>query len=216
LPQTVGSARWAFQAWLRDQLGAGRTLGLRRSALRMRKLLTDEGLVCRDRTESPPYCPAVGMPICGLMPCVHVAFAAKPNVLPSVACQTLIASRAQLEPLTRILATALASNFVDLTAHCRAFSNTRRPAAVIRTRATSIAREPARLSANPCACRMPSGQPLSQDASNSSARMRSGLMSPLRCRVRIVRYLPGCYRFNRHRDTSFQSTEPNSPLNPLE
>jgi hypothetical protein len=115
-------------------------------------------------------------------------------------------------------------------AHRCAFSSARRPAAVIRTLATSIVREPAvtrsaldfarpawtsstmSLIANPCACRMPSGQPLSQDASNSSARMRSGLMSRRRCGGRIVSSLPGSYRFNRHRGTLFQRMEPNSSL----
>jgi hypothetical protein len=144
-----------------------------------------------------------------------------------VARQALTASRAQLEPLTRILAAALAPCFVNIAAHRRAFSSTRRPAAVIRTLATSILREPATtrsavavarpastssimsLIANPCACRMPSGQPLSQDASNSSARMRSGLMSRLWRRVGIVRCLPGSHRLTGYRDTLFQCMEPN-------
>jgi hypothetical protein len=149
------------------------------------------------------------MPVCGLLPRVHVALQQSRPSFPSVARQALIASRAQLEPLTRILAAALAPCFVAIAAHRRAFSSTRRPAAVIRTLATSILREPAitrsavavarpastssimSLIANPCACRMPSGQPLSQDASNSSARMRSGLMSRLWRRVGIVRCLAG-------------------------
>jgi hypothetical protein len=173
---------------------------------------------------------AVGMPLCGLMPRPDIALAAQPNVIRSVARQALTASRAQLEPLTRILAAALPPCFVNIAAHRRAFSSTRRPAAVIRTLATSILREPAiirsavavarpastssimPLIANPCACRMPSGQPLSQDASNSSARMRSGLMSRLWRRVGIVHCLRALYRFNRYLDTLFQWMEPNSSL----
>jgi hypothetical protein len=179
-------------------------------------------LVCRRH--------AVGMPLCGLMPRPDIALAAQPNVIRSVARQALTASRAQLEPLTRILAAALPPCFVNIAAHRRAFSSTRRPAAVIRTLATSILREPAiirsavavarpastssimPLIANPCACRMPSGQPLSQDASNSSARMRSGLMSRLWRRVGIVHCLRALYRFNRYLDTLFQCMEPNSSL----
>ena len=38
------------------------------------------------------------------------------------------------------------------------------------------------------------GAAVTQDASNSSARMRSGLMSRLWCRVGIVRCLPGSHR----------------------
>src|SRR4029450_7183047 len=68
------------------------------------------------------------------------------------------------------------------------------------------------LIANPGARRMPSGQPLSQDASNSSARMRSGLMSRLWRRVGIVHCLRALYRFNRYLDTLFQCMEPNSSL----
>jgi hypothetical protein len=169
------------------------------------------------------------MPVCALISCVYVAFAAKPHTLRSVARQALTTSRAQLEPLTRILAAALPPCFVNIAAHRRAFSSTRRPAAVMRTLATSILREPAiirsavavarpastssimPLIANPCACRMPSGQPLSQDASNSSARMRSGLMSRLWRQVHIVFYRAPT-ALNRHRQTPFQGMEPNSPL----
>jgi hypothetical protein len=52
------------------------------------------------------------MPVRGLIPRVHIALAAEPNVLRSVARQALIASRAQFEPLARVLATALAQRFV--------------------------------------------------------------------------------------------------------
>ena len=54
------------------------------------------------------------MPICGLIARVHVALAAEPNVFRSVARQALIASRAQFEPLARVLATVLAQRFVTL------------------------------------------------------------------------------------------------------
>jgi hypothetical protein len=59
------------------------------------------------------------MPICGLITRVHVALAAEPNVLRSVARQALIASRAQFEPLARVLATPLAQRFVTSVHHQR-------------------------------------------------------------------------------------------------
>jgi hypothetical protein len=68
-------------------------------------------------------CPAFGMSICGLMPRGNIALAAEPSVLHSVTRQALITSRAQLEPLTRILAAALAPCFVNMAAHRLAFSH---------------------------------------------------------------------------------------------